>query len=81
MNMMHRFNTYTDEQGAAVESLPPEYAAEGAVVLATNFPHDGIHGPAIQLLVRNYLQRQAILLLIALDTFQRIVAVPAYNVK
>lgn len=54
----------------------PEHAAERAVVLGADLPHDGVHRPAVELLVRQHLQRDAVRRLVALDRLQRVVAVP-----
>jgi len=42
---------------APVQSLPPEDSAEGAVILVADGPHNIVHRPAIELLVRQDLQR------------------------
>lgn len=56
--------------GASVQGLPPEHSTKGAVVLCPDLLDDLIHGPAIQLLVGHHLQRNLVLLLIALDCLQ-----------
>lgn len=64
------------EQGSApVEGLAPEDAAEGAVVLVADGVHDVVHGPAIELLVGQDPQREAVLLLIALHGLKGVVPI------
>ena len=36
---------------SSIQSLPPEDATEGAVVLGADLLHNFVHGPAIQLFV------------------------------
>ena len=47
--------------GPSVESLPPEDSAERAVVFGAHLPHNLIHGPAIQLLVRDHCEGDLVL--------------------
>lgn len=54
-------------RGAAVEGLTAKDAAEGAVVLAADLCDNGVHGPAVQLVVAEDLERKAVLHLVALD--------------
>ena len=57
-------------KGPPVQSLPPEHSTEGAVVLGANLLHNLVHGPAVQLFIRHHLQRNLVLLLVALDCLQ-----------
>lgn len=57
--------------GAAIQCLPPEYAAEGTVVLPPDLGHYGIHCPSIELVVREDLQWHVVLLLIPFYSLQQ----------
>ena len=61
--------------GAPVQRLSPEDSAEGAVVLETNLGHDLVHRPAVQILVRQDLERYSILVSVPLHCLQRVVSV------
>ena len=50
-----------------VERLPPEHAAEGAVVLPPDGAHDLVHGPPVELLVGEDGQRQPVLVPVMSD--------------
>lgn len=55
-------------RSTSVQGLTSEYATERAVVLLPDLGDNGVHSPAIELVVRQYLQRHVVLLLIPLDS-------------
>ena len=57
-----------------VERLPPEHAAEGAVVLPADGVHDLVHGPPVELLVGEDRQRQPVLVPVPLDRLEAVVS-------
>ena len=61
--------------GAPVQRLASEHPAEGTVVLETHLGHDLVHGPAVQVLIGQDLQRDLILVSVPLDCLQTIIAV------
>jgi hypothetical protein len=63
------------ERRAAVQRLPPEDAAEGAVVAQTRRVDDLVHGPAIQLLVGGNDEGEAAGVAVGAHRVQRVVAV------
>ena len=55
-----------ERRRTAIERLAPKDAAEGAVVLAPDLRDDGVHRPAIEHVVAEDLEREAVLHLVAL---------------
>jgi hypothetical protein len=66
---------HLQQHGPAVQRLAPEHAAERAVVLVADFADDGVHAPAVQLLVGQHRQLQLVLPGVALHSFKRVVPV------
>ena len=59
----------------AVQRLAPEHPAEGAVVLEPHLGDDLVHGPAVQVLVGEDLQRNLVLVSVPLHGLQTVVPV------
>ena len=78
---MRRTGQLTDDlidlelHASPVERLPPEHAAEGAVVLPADGVHDLVHGSAVELLVGEDRQRQPVLVPVPLDRLETVVPV------
>ena len=66
-------NNVADAQrrSAPVQSLPPEYATECAVIALANSLNDPIHSPSIEFVVGEDLQRYSILVTVALHCLRR----------
>ncbi len=64
-----------DQVRAPVERLPPEHTAKRAVVLRADRLHNIIHGPTVEVFVREHVERNAVRLLVALDRVERVVSV------
>ena len=52
---------------ATIQRLPAEYAAKGTVVLLSDSRDDAVHGPPVQLVIGEDLERHVVLFLITLD--------------
>ena len=63
---------YVEHGGASVQCLSTEDTTECTVVLLADLSNDSVHRPSIQLLVREDLERHAVLLLISFDCLGRI---------
>lgn len=55
-----------EHRSPPIEGLPTENATERAVVLFSDLSDDGVHGPAVKLVVRQDFERHIILLLVTL---------------
>ena len=54
-------------RSSSVERLPPEHSAKGAVVLLAYLVDNLVHRPAIELVVGENLEREAVFNLVLLD--------------
>lgn len=63
------------ERSTSVKGLSTEDAAESAIVFQTNHSHDLVHSPSVEVLVRYHFEREPVLNLVPVNSFQRVVAV------
>jgi hypothetical protein len=53
--------------GTSIKSLSPKHSTKSTIVLTADLIHNSVHRPAIQFVVRENLEWEGVLLLIALD--------------
>lgn len=63
------------ESSTSIKGLATEDAAESAVVFEANDVNDLVHGPSVQVLVGNHLERELVLNVVPMNGFERVVAV------
>ena len=77
VGVVSRYDLVHSEQSSpAIQSLATENAAEGAVVPAADRGHDAVHRPAVEVLVREDLQRDPVLTLVPPNRLQGVVSIP-----
>lgn len=70
-------NEFVDlqESSTSIKGLATEDATESAVVFEANDVNDLVHGPSVQVLVGNHLERELVLKVIPMNGLERVVAV------
>lgn len=70
-------NEFVDlqESSTSIKGLATEDAAESAVVFEANDVNDLVHGPSVQVLVGNHLERELVLKVVPMNGLERVITV------
>ena len=79
--MTGSYNVTFQHHRSSIQGLPPENSAESAVVLLADLFDNVIHRPTVKVLVGQHSQRQLVLLLVAFDRLQRVIAISYDTIK